>query len=384
MNDTIFVLNCGSSSIKFQLIEPHSHEVILKGLAENIGSKRCQIKHAGGTLSLPGTGYEEVIAAILELLQPYQADIKGIGHRVVHGGEHFSESALITDEVIAKIKDCNSLAPLHNPANLKGIEIFRKSFPMLPNVAVFDTAFHMSLQKQAYLYAIAYEHYEKFHVRRYGFHGTSHRFITMEAEKLLPHAKNIIIAHLGNGASVCAVKNGKSVDTSMGFTPLEGLVMGTRSGDIDPGMLPFLGKKLDLNTEGLLQMLNKESGLLGISGISSDMRLLEEEMEKGNKQATLAIEIFCYRLAKYIASYEVPTGGADALIFTGGIGENSPLIRKKVIDLLPSFTLDTKLHQNLARGQAGIISSKGKTIGVIPTNEELLIAKDTDDIRRKL
>ena len=383
MNSTIFVLNCGSSSIKFQLINPHTHEVILKGLAENIGSNRCQIKHPGGTLALPGKEYEAVIPAILELLEPYKHSLKGIGHRVVHGGEHFSSSAIINDHVIAKIKECTALAPLHNPANLQGIEICKRAFPRLPNVAVFDTAFHATMDKSSYLYPIPYEYYEKLHVRRYGFHGTSHRFVAMEAEKLLPGRQNFIIAHLGNGASVCAVNEGKSVDTSMGFTPLEGLTMGTRSGDIDAGMLPFLGEKYRLSTQELLAILNKQSGLLGISGISSDMRLLEEEMEKGNPRATLAIDIFCYRLAKYIASYEVPTKGQAALIFTGGIGENSPIIRQKVVDLLPSFSIDTKMHGALNRGDAGIISSGGRAVAVIPTNEELLIAQDTEKLRRQ-
>ncbi len=384
MKDTIFVINCGSSSIKFQLIEPDTHDVILKGLAENIGSERCLIKHQKEEMQLPGKGYEEVLKKILELLTPYRKTLKGIGHRVVHGGEYFYKSSLINKQVIAKIKECNILAPLHNPANLQGIEICMKVFPSLPNVAVFDTAFHATMPKQAFLYALDYEYYKKYHLRRYGFHGTSHRFITQEAQKLFPEAKNLIIAHLGNGASVCAVKEGKSVDTSMGFTPLEGQIMGTRAGDIDAGMLPFLAEKLHLSFGEINTLLNKKSGLQGISQISSDMRLLEEEMGKNNEQATLAIFMFCYRLAKYIASYQVPTGGADALIFTGGIGENSPVIRNIVVDMLPHFSIDATAHQALKRGDAGIISKQKPYVAVIPTNEELLIAKDTDTIRRNL
>lgn len=385
MGNMIFVINCGSSSIKFQLIDPSTQEVYLKGLAENIGSDRCIVKYKDKEIALAGMDYKGVISEILQLLSPFQKKLVGIGHRVVHGGEYFSKSALVDQEVLSKIKSCNALAPLHNPANALGIEVCTQNFPTLPNVAVFDTAFHATLPKHAYLYALPYEYYTKYHVRRYGFHGTSHRFVAEAAKRLLPKHDKLIIAHLGNGASICAVKKGESIDTSMGFTPLEGLIMGTRSGDIDAGTLPFLSEKTGHNLEKLTEILNKKSGLDGISGISGDMRLLEEKALQGEPKAILAIEMFCYKLAKYIASYQVPLGGCDGLIFTGGIGENSSTIRAKVVDYLPHFSIDKKLHKALKRGSAGIISSKeSPLIAVIPTNEELLIAKDTDRIRRVL
>jgi acetate kinase len=385
MGNMIFVINCGSSSVKFQLMDPSSEEVYLKGLAENIGSDRCIIKYEGNKNLLPGMNYKGILREILTLLSPFQKDLIGIGHRVVHGGEYFSESALVTEDVLDKIKSCIPLAPLHNSANALGIEVCIEKFPKLPNVAVFDTAFHATLPKQAYLYAIPYEYYTKYHVRRYGFHGTSHRFVAAAAKDLLSKSSKLIIAHLGNGASVCAVKDGKSVDTSMGFTPLEGLIMGTRAGDIDTAVLPLLAEKTGKSLSELLEMLNKESGLHGISGISGDMRLLEEKAEDGNPRACLAIEMFCYRLAKYIASYQVPLGRCDALIFTGGIGENSSTIREKVVGYLPYFSIDQPAHAALKRGSSGIISTKDSPlIAVIPTNEELLIAKDTDRIRRAL
>lgn len=383
MGNDVFVINCGSSSIKFQLIDPLSGEVHLKGLAENIGSDRCRILIKKEEFSLPNKGYEEVISTILEHLNPYKESICAIGHRVVHGGEHFSESVIINKDSLSKIKECNNLAPLHNPVNAKGIEVLMKHFPDVIQAAVFDTAFHSHMPQTAYLYALPYKFYEKYKVRRYGFHGTSHRFITEEAIKKLPETEKLIIAHLGNGSSVCAVKSGKSVDTSMGFTPLEGLVMGTRSGDLDPSIVTFLAKELGKSADEILNIFNKESGLQGISQLSSDMRLLEDKALAHDPAATLAINIFCYRLAKYIASYTVPLGGVDALIFTGGIGENSHYIRDKVINLLPQFEVDEKLHKELKRGHFGIISSKkSPTIAVIPTNEELMIAKDAFELRR--
>ncbi len=385
MGNMIFVINCGSSSIKFQLMDPSSEKVYLKGLAENIGSDRSLVKYEGKQELVPNMDYQGILSKILALLSPFHKDLTAIGHRVVHGGEYFSESALVTQDVLEKIKSCIPLAPLHNSANALGIETCIKTFPKLPNVAVFDTAFHASLPKHAYLYAIPYQYYTKYHIRRYGFHGTSHRFVADAAKDLLTKHSKLIIAHLGNGASVCAVKDGKSVDTSMGFTPLEGLIMGTRSGDIDTAVLPMLAKKTGKSLDQLLEMLNKESGLEGISEISGDMRLLEEKAEQGDHQASLAIEMFCYRLAKYIASYQVPLGGCDALLFTGGIGENSTTIREKVVGYLPYFTIDTAQHEKLKRGDSGIISTKDSPfIAVIPTNEELLIAKDTDRIQKSL
>lgn len=378
MGDCILVINCGSSSVKFQLMNPNSGEVLVKGLAENIGSKRCLVKYGKEEILLPSSSYENVLETILKKLEPLNDRLAGIGHRVVHGGEFFSSSTIINEEVLTRINACSHLAPLHNPANALGIEICRKKYPNLTNVAVFDTSFHMTIPNFAYLYAIPYTLYEDKKIRRYGFHGTSHRFVSEEAKTLLETSSKLVVAHLGNGASVCAVKDGKSVDTSMGFTPLEGLIMGTRSGDIDPGVLAFLGQAENKTLEEIMSTLNKESGLLGISGISGDMRLLEEMALKNDPKALLAIKMFCYRLAKYIASYQVPLGGIDGVIFTGGIGENSPLVRKLVMDFLPNFSLDEKANSDLKRGSAGIVSKKGlPQIAVIPTNEELLIAKDT-------
>ncbi len=385
MGNTVFVINCGSSSIKFQLIDPISEEVHFKGLAENIGSDRCCIKSKDKEEKLPGKSYSDVLENIFHQLEPFKQHLVAIGHRVVHGGEYFSKSVIINDEVLKKIKKCSHLAPLHNPVNALGIEISMKTFPHLPNIAVFDTAFHMTMPEHAYLYALPYQYYLKHKVRKYGFHGTSHRYISLAAKKVLPEYRRLIIAHLGNGSSVCAVKDGQSIDTSMGFTPLEGLVMGTRSGDVDPSIIPFLCKELNLSADEVLTQLNSKSGLLGISEISSDMRLLEEKALQNHPRAMLAIEVFCYRLAKYIASYEVPLGGCDGLIFTGGIGENSSYIRSKVVHYLPHFSINETFHDHLKRGHTGIISTdKSPYIAVIPTNEELLIAKDSDTLRREL
>ena len=385
MGNLIFVINCGSSSIKFQLMDPSSEEVLFKGLAENIATDRCRIKHSDGKIDLPGDSYTAILSHIIELLDPFKDHLKAIGHRVVHGGEHFSSSVVVTTEVLKKIKNCADLAPLHNPVNTLGIEIFMEQYRDLPNIAVFDTAFHMSIPPVNHLYAIPYDYYKEYKIRKYGFHGTSHKFVAEKAATILEKYSKLIIAHLGNGCSICAVKDGKSVDTSMGFTPLEGLMMGTRSGDIDPSVVCFLSKKLKINAEEATGLLNKKSGLLGVSGISGDMRLLEEKALENEPRALLAIEIFCYRLAKYIYSYQVPLGGCDALIFTGGIGENSSYIREKVVNYLPGFSIDSKAHKDLGRGETGIISGKNlPVIAVIPTNEELLIARDADRLRRTL
>ena len=383
MGKNVFVINCGSSSIKFQIVDPKSEEVHLKGLAENIGSERCLVKVGDQVTKLPGCGYECVIEEILKGVKPFEDSLCAVGHRVVHGGEHFFKSVVIDDEVFSKLRECNHLAPLHNPVNIKGIEVLREKLPGLINVAVFDTAFHSSMPDHAFLYALPYQYYKQNQVRRYGFHGTSHRYISEAAKNLLPEHSKLIIAHLGNGSSVCAVKDGKSVDTSMGFTPLEGLVMGTRCGDLDPSILLYLSDTLKMTPDKVFKIFNSESGLQGISGISSDMRLLEEKALEKNSRAMLAIEIFCYRLAKYIASYSVPLGGCDSLVFTGGIGENSHFIRSKVISLLPNFLIDEELHKNLKRGSSGLISANNSPhIAVITTNEELMIAKDAESLRR--
>jgi len=362
--ERVFVLNCGSSSIKFQIIEPESGRVVLKGLAENLKTSRACLsferEEGRGSLTLASPEYSFALDAIVQLID--DETFIGIGHRVVHGGESFRESVRIDSHVLQKIRDCNDLAPLHNPIGMLGIEVLQKKFSHVPHVAVFDTAFHQTMPKEAFLYALPYEYYKKFHVRRYGFHGTSHRYVTMQAAKELnlPLEKtHLISAHLGNGCSVCAVKGGESVDTSMGFTPLEGVVMGQRSGDVDPSLVPFLAEKLQISAHAVTTILNKESGLLGLSGVSEDMRVLLEQ--KDNVRAQLAIEIFCYRLAKCIASYIVPLGRIDAVIFTGGIGENAEPIRRKILEYLKPLN--------------------PKSL-VIPTNEELVIAQDTAALTR--
>ncbi|MBF5059698.1 acetate/propionate family kinase [Candidatus Neptunochlamydia vexilliferae] len=351
--DTVFVLNCGSSSIKFQLIEPESGKVHLKGLAENLGTDRATLKWGDQSQSLEKPDYGFALDEILKLLGDQK--IIAIGHRVVHGGEDFSASVKIDKSVLDKILACNHLAPLHNPVNALGIKIMGEKFSDIPQVAVFDTAFHQTMPEQAYLYALPYALYEKHQVRRYGFHGTSHRYVVQEGAKKLgkPLEETAFVScHLGNGCSVAAVLGGKSVDTSMGLTPLEGLVMGQRSGDLDPGAIPFLAEKLKVSVNEVTHILNKESGLLGLSGISEDMRLL---LESSEPRAKLAINIFCYRLSKYIASYLIPLGKIDRVIFTGGIGENSARIRDHVMDLLSPLRLGSL---------------------VILTNEELMIARD--------
>jgi len=357
--DVVFVLNCGSSSIKFQLIEPESGDVHLKGLAENLNTPRATLKWSKGSKVLEKGDYDNALGEILHLL--HDKKIITIGHRVVHGGEFFKASVKIDSVVLSKIKECNHLALLHNPVNALGIEIMREKFPKLPQVAVFDTSFHQSMPKVAYLYALPYEYYEKFQLRRYGFHGTSHRYVVQKgAEDIGKPLKetSFISCHLGNGCSIAAVKGGKSIDTSMGLTPLEGLVMGQRCGDLDPSIVGFLAEKLQVSSEEVTSILNKKSGLFGISGISEDMRLLTESTDP---RAKIAIDIFCYRLAKYIAAYLVPLQHVDGVIFTGGIGENAPGIRDQIMAHLKPFNLKTY---------------------VIPTNEELMIARDATAIVR--
>lgn len=356
---TVFVLNCGSSSIKFQLIEPESGKVLLKGLAENLNTRRASLKWSDESKNLEKGDYRSALDEILKLFG--NEEIIAIGHRVVHGGETFTDSVKIDSNVLNKIKECNHLAPLHNPVNALGIEIMQEKFPELPQVAVFDTAFHQTLPEKAYLYAIPYEYYEKYQVRRYGFHGTSHRYVVKEGAKIVGkplEETSFISCHLGNGSSIAAVHQGKSVDTSMGLTPLEGLVMGERSGDLDPSIVGFLADHLKISVDQVIEILNKKSGLLGISGQTSDMRLL---LDSHKKKAKIAIEIFCYRLAKYIAAYLIPLKEVDGVIFTGGIGENSEVIRERVMDQLKSFNLK---------------------VFVIPTNEELMIAQDAANIVR--
>ncbi|KZN36476.1 acetate kinase [Pseudoalteromonas luteoviolacea S2607] len=386
----VLVLNCGSSSLKFAIIDSSSAQEHLSGLAERLGESSPQIKYKFNgekhvVALASGDAHEIAINKLVELVKTLKLDqqLVAVGHRVVHGGEHFTHSALITDSVLEAIKQTATLAPLHNPANLLGIEAASEAFATLPQVAVFDTAFHQTMDPTAFLYALPYELYKKHSIRRYGFHGTSHYYVSARAIDLLEldgNPSKIVTAHLGNGCSVCAVKDGKSVDTSMGLTPLEGLVMGTRSGDIDPGLFAYLVNQLDYTASQIDTLLNKESGLLGISELSNDCRTIEESAADGHAQAQLALDIFCYRLAKQIASFAVPLGGIDALVFTGGIGENSDVIRANVVKQLEFLGFTLSDEQNLAArfGNEGVITelSASPKAMVIPTNEELVIAQD--------
>ena len=365
----ILVMNCGSSSVKFAVVDPEN------------GQRRFE-----GHLECSREDLESTLDEAMNQIRPWtesQGEIQAVGHRVVHGGELFRDSALIDDSVIESIQSISDMAPLHNPAGLSGIRRTRHAFPELPQVAVFDTAFHQTLPARAYLYAIPKDLYATHGVRRYGFHGTSHRFVAEEAARRLQLTglrSRIVTAHLGSGCSTCAVLDGQSIDTSMGLTPLEGLVMGTRSGDVDPGLHAFLANRLDLDLQAIQNLLNRESGLLGLSGLSGDMRELERAAKEGNQDAELALEIFAYRLARQIASLLVPLGGLDALVFTGGIGENSSGIRERTVLSLSHLGLALDPHLNREHGlkdQGRISGPTGPAILVIPTDEERLIARDT-------
>jgi acetate kinase len=390
-NQLVLVLNCGSSSLKFAVIDANSGDDQLSGLAECFNLENACIEwKIGGRKQEASLGafgaHPEAVAfivnKILATAPQLATQIQAIGHRIVHGGEKFTRSVIIDAHVIKGIEDCASLAPLHNPAHLIGIRAAMASFPKLPQVAVFDTAFHQSMPQKAYIYALPYKFYREHGIRRYGMHGTSHLFVSREAAKLLGRSledTNMICAHLGNGASVTAIKGGKSVDTSMGLTPLEGLVMGTRCGDLDPYIIFHLVKQLGYTLDEVNSLLNNQSGLLGTSELTNDCRGIEAGYAEGHKGATLALEIFCYRLAKYIASYTVPLGRLDALVFTGGIGENSSLIREQVLQQLAIFNFRVDTARNLAArfGNAGIITGDTGTVAmVIPTNEEWVIAQD--------
>ena len=391
MHNLILVLNCGSSSMKAAVLDGVTGESFLTVLAEKLGSADALI-----TTKFQGekevfyfkehTSHDHAVKKLLQILQQHglNKDIIAVGHRVVHGGETFHASTLITREVLEDIEHCIPLAPLHNPAHLLGIHAAQEAFPDLPHVAVFDTSFHQTMPEHAYLYAIPRKYYRQNAVRRYGFHGTSYRYVSQTAAKMLrrkPEELCMVIAHLGNGASVTAIKNGISVDTSMGLTPLEGLIMGTRSGDIDPSIFEFLFDNKHMSIRQINSMLNKDSGLLGISELSNDCRTLEEHAALGHDGAILALNMFAYRLAKYIASMTVATGRLDALVFTGGIGENSASMRKRVMQHLGflGVHVDDTLNQTMVGGQAGYINLVTDTVAslVIPTNEELMIAKDT-------
>ena len=384
----VLVINCGSSSLKFQLINSETEGVLAKGLCERIGiDGRLTYQPEGGekkTEELAMPTHTEAIQFVINALTDAErgvvkdlSEIGAVGHRVVHGGEKFANSVVITDEVKKTIEECNDLAPLHNPANLIGINACQELMPGTPMVAVFDTAFHQTMPEKAYMYGLPYE------VRRYGFHGTSHSFVSKRAAEILGKSYDdmkTIVCHLGNGASISAVLNGKCVDTSMGLTPLEGLVMGTRSGDIDPAILEYIAKKEDMNITELMNMLNKKSGVYGLSNnLSSDFRDLETAADEGNKQAQVALDVFCYRVAKYVGSYVAAMNGVDTIVFTAGIGENAGLVRTKVCEYLGYLGITLDQEANGKRGQEIAISTLDSkvTVMVIPTNEELAIARET-------
>ncbi len=389
----IMAVNAGSSSLKFQLLKMPSEEVITSGLVERIGYYNAvfTIKVNGEKISITKEilDHKDAVHLVVEGLIKHKIidsldDITGVGHRVVQGGEIFIDSVIITDDVVAKIRSLNDLAPLHNPANIMGIEGFRKALPEVIQVAVFDTTFHQTMKEDAYLYATPYEWYTKYGVRKYGFHGTSHQFVSERAAVLLDNPKaKIIICHLGNGASLCAVDSGKSVDTSMGLTPLEGIPMGTRSGNIDPSVLMLIADKEDKTFAQVLDELNKKSGYLGVSGISNDSRDIIEAMEKGNHRALLAHDIQVKRIADYIGSYYVYMGGLDAIIFTAGIGENAPEVREHVLKAAKVLGIEIDYKQNALRGERMITTKNSKVKSfIIPTNEEVMIAREVVRLKK--
>jgi len=389
----ILVINCGSSSIKYKVFEMPGSACLAQGSIEKIGEEISILKHRVGDRTFEEKLKVSNHEAGLELIARYLVhpekgvvkdvgEIRGVGHRVVHGGEGFNKSVVIDDKVLGRIEEYRDLAPLHNPHNLSGIRAAQKFFPGSVQTASFDTAFHTTIPKTAYLYAIPYKFYEQYGVRRYGFHGTSHRYVARQAAKLMGKGKydvNVITCHLGNGCSMAAVKQGLSVDTSMGLTPLEGLVMGTRSGDIDPGVLLYLSERLGLDFSGLNKLLNKDSGLLGISGISNDFRNLLGERAKGNEKAALAIDMFAYRVKKYVGAYLAVLGRTDAIVFTGGIGENNPLVRAKSLENLEDLgiVIDPVRNEEKKSGARKVSADSSKiAVFVIPTDEEFGIAFD--------
>lgn len=390
----ILVLNCGSSSVKYKLIDSESKKVLAEGGVEKIGlpDSFLKFKRPDGskeTISVEMKDAKDAVKNVLKVLTDEKEgviksfdEIDAVGHRVVHGMDKFSKSMLITDEVKDKIRECYVVAPLHNPANMTGIDAVTDLMPSVPQVAVFDTAFHQTMPAKAYMYALPYEAYEKYGVRRYGFHGTSHRYVSKRACEFLglPYDKQrIITCHIGNGGSITAIANGVSVDTSMGLTPTEGLMMGTRSGDVDPGALIYLMERLNVDAKGVSKLVNKESGVQGITGISSDMRDVEDALKKGDKRAELAMEMYDYRIIKYIGAYAAALGGLDVLVFTGGVGENQLPTREKVCRQLAYLGITFDAEANKSRGKEVEISGKDSKVRVvvIPTDEEMMIAEDT-------
>lgn len=390
----ILVINCGSSSLKYQLINSRTEEVLAKGLCERIGIEGSQITYqpAGGNKEInvsPMPAHTQAIQLVLDALTNSKtgvikslSEVGAVGHRIVHGGEKFTGSTILTEDALKAIEECCDLAPLHNPANLIGIRACQELMPNVPMVAVFDTAFHQTMPEEAYLYGLPYEYYEKYKIRRYGFHGTSHSYVSKKAAELLgkPYdSLKTIVCHLGNGASVSAVKYGKSIDTSMGLTPLEGLVMGTRSGDMDPAIMEFIAKKENLDIAGVMEVLNKKSGVLGLSKLSSDFRDLEAASADGNELAQKTLKVFAYRVIKYIGAYTAAMDGVDAIVFTAGVGENGPHTRKAVCGNLSYLGIKLDEEANNKRGEDIVISTPDSKVAVmvIPTNEELAIARET-------
>ena len=389
----VLVINCGSSSLKYQLIDSETEVALAVGLCERIGiDGRLNHTPNGGekvVIEQAMPDHEVAIRMVLDALtnENYGViknldEIDAIGHRLVHGGEKFTKSVIIDDEVIAGVEECSPLAPLHNPANLIGVRACQAIMPGVPNIGVFDTAFHQTMEPVAYMYGLPYEYYEKYKVRRYGFHGTSHSFVSKRAIQMLnldPDNSKIIVCHLGNGSSISAVKNGKVVETCMGMTPMEGLVMGTRCGDMDPTIVEYLAHSLNKSLEEVMVILNKKSGVLGISGVSSDFRDLDKASNEGNERAKLAVEVFSYRTAKYIGSYIAAMNGVDAIVFTAGLGENNIVVREQVLNHFGYMGVTLDKEANQIRGEEKIISTPDSkvTVAVIPTNEELAIAHET-------
>ncbi len=390
----VLVINAGSSSLKYQLIDMTNEIVLAKGLCDRIGIDNSFIKQSRGSeeavvINKELKNHKDAIEAVISALIDDEigviknmSEISAVGHRIVHGGEKFNSSVVIDENVMAAVRECIDIAPLHNPPNIIGIEACQQIMPNIPMVAVFDTTFHSSMPDYAYLYALPYELYEKYGIRKYGFHGTSHKYVAERASAMLDKPLSelkIITCHLGNGSSICAVNKGKSVDTSMGFTPLQGLAMGTRSGTIDPEVVTFLMEKENLDVKGVSNLLNKKSGVLGISGVSSDFRDLHAAADTGNSRAELAIQIFCYGVKKFIGEYIAVMNGVDAIVFTAGVGENNSVVRNMIVSDMDFLGIKIDAEKNKLRGQEVDISTAGATVRtlVIPTNEELAIAKET-------
>ena len=390
----ILVINCGSSSLKFQLIDSQNENVLAKGLCERIGLEGSRLVYQPSDnekeiIEEEMPDHKKAVSLVIKALTNEKtgvikdlSDVGAVGHRIVHGGEKFAESVIIDNEVIKVIEECNDLAPLHNPANLIGIKACCELMPDTPMVGVFDTAFHQTMPDKAYMYGLPYEYYEKYKIRRYGFHGTSHSFVSERVSEILGKPYNelkTIVCHLGNGASICAVKDGKSVDTSMGLTPLEGLIMGTRCGSIDPAIIEFIAEKEDKSIAEVMQILNKDAGVLGLSGVGSDFRDITEAMNNGNERAKMTIEAYCYQVAKYIGAYTAAMNGVDVIAFTAGLGENNSYVRKVICSYFEYMGVKINDEQNEKSGEETIISTQDSNVKVlvVPTNEELKIARET-------